>query len=187
MPTCKICKEKFVKTRPIQPCCNKYECMVQYAKKVAEKAIEKRNKDKEQLDVLFKEKSDQKKLNYLLVNVRNVCHEYIRERDKYLPCISCNNQWNNEFQAGHFYKAELYSNLKFDEKNITGQCRQCNLRKDGNVSGYRAGIIQRYGEEHLKYLDNLAKEFKKSSYKWDREELESLRKYYKEKIKDLQK
>ena len=44
MPKCKICKEKFVKTRPIQPCCNKYECMVQYAKKVAEKAIEKRNK-----------------------------------------------------------------------------------------------------------------------------------------------
>jgi hypothetical protein len=185
MPRCKICKSKFIQKRALQPVCDTYECKVAYALNVAEKSKQRKIKQEEDINLLFKEKAENKKLTYLLNNVKNLCHEYIRLRDKNLPCISCNNQWNIDFQAGHFYKAELYSNLKFDENNISGQCRNCNLRKDGNVSGYRAGIIQRYGEEHLKQLDDIAKEFKQSNYKWDREELETLRKHYKEKIKEL--
>ena len=100
-------------------------------------------KPRQDLEKAIEENKDRIKLQTLIVNVRNVCHEYIRERDKGLPCISCGTPYNTNFQAGHFYKAELFSNLRLDEFNIGGQCRICNLRDEGNESGYRTGIIQR--------------------------------------------
>lgn len=136
-----------------------------------------------ELKQAFDDKKNRTKLNTLLVNVRNTFHEYVRLRDKGKPCISCGIPYMDSFQAGHFYKAELFSNLKFDEKNTNGQCCHCNLRKEGNESGYRSGIMQRYGMEHLNYLDEKAKAYKKNDYHWDRAELEEIRKYYQEKLK----
>lgn len=138
-----------------------------------------------ELEKAFQDRKDRTKLGTLLMNTKNACHKYIRERDRNKPCISCGIPFLEDFQAGHFYKAELFSNLKFDEKNISGQCRLCNLRKEGNESGYRSGIIQRYGLDHLNYLDEKAKAYKKNDYHWDRVELEEIRKYYQEKIKEL--
>lgn len=140
-----------------------------------------------ELEKAFQDRKDRNKLGTLLTNVRNTCHEYVRLRDVGKPCISCGIPHLESFQAGHFYKAELYSNLKFDEKNITGQCQKCNLRKEGNESGYRAGIIQRYGSDHLNYLDEKAKSYKKNDYHWDRVELEEIRKYFQAKIIELNK
>jgi hypothetical protein len=125
------------------------------------------------------------KLGHLLINVRNICHDYIRTRDNGLNCISCNIPYKLDFQAGHFYKAELISSLKFDEKNINGQCVKCNLRKEGNESGYRIGIIDRFGQEHLTELDNLANLYKQNDFTWNRGQLEETRKYYQKKLKDL--
>ena len=133
------------------------------------------------------QRKDRVKLGHLLSNVKNICHEYIRERDKGKDCISCGIQYLEDFQAGHFYKAELFSNLKYDEFNVSGQCRQCNLRKEGNESGYRSGIIQRYGFEHLRYLDDKAKAYKQNNFEWDREQLIEIRDYYKQKLKELKK
>lgn len=133
------------------------------------------------------ERKDRVKLGHLLSNTKNTCHEYIRERDKGKDCISCGIPYLEDFQAGHFYKAELYSNLKYDEFNISGQCRQCNLRKEGNESGYRAGIIQRYGFDHLRYLDEKAKAYKQNNFEWDRTQLIEIRDYYKKKLKELKK
>lgn len=137
------------------------------------------------LEKAFQDRKDRNKLGTLLINVRNTCHEYIRLRDINKPCISCGIPYLEDFQAGHFYKAELYSNLKFDEKNISGQCKKCNLRKEGNESGYRSGIMQRYDMDYLNYLDEKAKSYKKNDYHWDRVELEEIRKYYQQKITEL--
>jgi len=133
------------------------------------------------------ERKDRVKLGHLLSNVKNLCHEYIRERDKGKDCVSCGIPYLEDFQAGHFYKAELYSNLKYDEFNISGQCKKCNLRKEGNESGYRAGIIQRYGFEHLRYLDEKAKAYKQNNFEWDRVQLIEIRDYYKQKLQELRK
>jgi len=137
------------------------------------------------MEKAIEENKHRVKLSYLLTNTKNICHEYVRLRDGGKPCISCGTPYKEDFQAGHFYKAELFSNLKFDEKNISGQCRQCNLRKEGNESGYRVGIIQRYNEDHLKYLDDKAKHYKQNHFEWDKLELFEVREYYKEKLKEL--
>lgn len=142
---------------------------------------------RESLEKAEKQDKDRKKLSYLLVNVRNTFHEYIRLRDEGKNCISCGVPWNSNFQAGHFYPAGKYSNLKFDEKNTSGQCKQCNLLKEGNESGHRSGILQRYGEEYLSYLDEKARYYKQNHYEWDIFELQELRKYYQEKLKELKK
>jgi len=136
-------------------------------------------KNRADLQKAEKFKKDRDKLNYLLVNVRNVCHAFVRKRDEFKPCISCGTPYNTNFQAGHFYKSELFSNLRFDENNIHGQCEQCNLRKEGNESGYRVGLIQRYGQEFVNKIDALAQHYKKNTFSWDREALEEIRIYYK--------
>lgn len=132
-----------------------------------------------------KEQKENNRLKYLLVNVRTICHNFVKKRDYKKPCISCGISFSDNFQAGHFYKAELYSNLKFDENNIHGQCQKCNLFKEGNESGYRAGLIQRYGIEFVNSLDEKAKHYKQNTFKWDIEELENIREYYKEKLKNI--
>lgn len=142
-------------------------------------------KNKEELAEAEKFKKDRQKLSYLLVNVRNMCHEYIRKRDKFKPCISCGVPYNTNFQAGHFYKAETFSGLKFNENNIFGQCEQCNVFKDGNESKYRVGLINRFGLEFVNEIDNLASQYKQTDFHWDREELEKIRIYYKQKLKEL--
>ncbi len=106
-------------------------------------------------------------------------------RDKGKPCISCGTPWHQDFQAGHFYKAELFSTIKFHELNIHGQCVQCNIRKEGNESEYRVNLPQRIGKENFDHLNHLAVIDKKTDFKWDRETLLEIRKYYRKKIKKL--
>ena len=131
------------------------------------------------------DKSIKNTLEALKKSVMTVCHKYIRLRDKYKPCISCNAIWNADFQAGHFYKAELYSNLKFNSKNINGQCRKCNLRKDGNEAGYRKGLIERFGVGHVNRLDKKALDYRSQDFKWDREKLKEERTIYNEMYNEI--
>ena len=116
-------------------------------------------------------RNKQNAIKSILINLRMQLHGYIRERDKGKLCISCNSQWTHEFQAGHFYKSELYSSLKFDKDNIHGQCKKCNLFLEGNEGGYRLGLIRRYGQGFVEILDKKAAKYKKDSFKWDIEDL----------------
>lgn len=140
---------------------------------------------RQELEQAFVDKKERIKLTHLLVNVRNVCHDYIRERDKGMDCIACGVPYNSNFHASHFYKSELYSNLKYDENNIFGGCQKCNLLMEGNESGFRTGLIQRFGVDFVNDIDNKAKSYKKNDFKWDRETLNEIRNYYKEKLKSL--
>lgn len=128
------------------------------------------------------QENTQKKLQTLLINVRKVCHDYIKQRDKGLPCISCGKPWASDFQAGHYYKAELYSNIKFNELNIHGQCERCNIFLNGNFEAYSDRLGFRIGKDKKLEIDKLADGFKSTYFNWDRSELEKIRKYYREKL-----
>ena len=155
-------------------------------KKQLEKATLKATKPRRELEKEAKRRKNANKLQNLLDSIKQACHAYIRKRDEGKPCISCGAKWNPEFQAGHFYKAELYSSLRFDEHNINGQCRVCNLHKDGNFEGYRSGFVKRFGLGKLHGLEVLAETDKQTDFKWDREELKRIRTYYKDKLKHLE-
>src|SRR5690606_12394957 len=91
-----------------------------------QKSILKASKPRLDFEKASRAEKEQNTLKNLLTNIRMQLHAYIRNRDKGKNCISCGVIWNDKFEAGHFYKAELYSNLKFDKYNINGQCFRCN-------------------------------------------------------------
>ena len=131
------------------------------------------------------ELESEKKLSWLLINVRTVVHEYIRTRDKGKPCVSCGTEWNETFQAGHWKKAELYPELRYNEFNILGQCKRCNLFLDGNVQKYSDNILERISVANRDEIERIASNSKKNNFKWDRQELIQIREKFKKKLKEL--
>lgn len=150
-----------------------------------QKAIEQVQKPRIELEKAFEEKKGRNKITTLIQNVVIVCHNYIKLRDKGKPCIACGTPYKDDFQASHYFKAELYSTLKFNEHNIHGGCMECNLRKEGNLSEYCIRLPGRIGIEAFENLNYLANQDKKQVFKWDRGMLKATRDYYKQKIKEL--
>lgn len=156
-------------------------------KKKVERSTLMATKPKRDLQKAIKEEKEQKSLSALLTTTRMNCHKYIRLRDHGKPCISCGVSWSRDFHAGHWWKAELYSNLKFNEFNINGQCERCNLFLDGNFQEYANKIHTRIGRENKEDLEKQAEDYKGMDFKWDREKLKEINKYYREKLKELKK
>ena len=151
------------------------------------KATLKVSKPRLEFEKASKEDFERKKLTSLLASLKTVCHEYIRTRDEGKSCISCGAPYKTDHEAGHFYKSETTSGLRYDEDNIHGQCIQCNRFKEGEESKYRIGLINRYGQEFVNKLDEKATKYKQSEFHWERDFLLEKRKYYQQKLKELKK
>jgi hypothetical protein len=107
---------------------------------------------------------------------QDIFNAWIRNRDKELGCISCNNKIDH---AGHYFSSGHYSALTFDEMNVNGQCLRCNNFMHGNLINYRIGLIERYGEDKVNELEGSRMNAVK---KWSRDELKQIALKYK--IKD---
>jgi len=83
---------------------------------------------------------------------------YIRLRDRG-ECISCGNYRKYEdLQAGHYVAAGGSSNdLIFDEKNVNGECGQCNGFSADHLIPMRQNLIRKYGEEAVLDLERRRK------------------------------
>jgi hypothetical protein len=181
------CKKitKYRKYGLCQSCLADFILNTDKGKVLLEKAKIKATSSRVNLEKASIERKERMGLTSLLNSVKNVCHKYVRLRDKGKPCVSCKTIYKSDFQAGHFYKAELFSTIKFNELNINGQCVRCNIRKDGNESEYRVNLPDIIGIEKFNELDRLASYDKKTNHKWDRENLIQIRNYYNNKIKQL--
>ena len=75
-----------------------------------------------------------------------VFNEFIRLRDRDRRCISCGT--GSVDHAGHYYSVSQcpQPSMRFNEKNVNGQCISCNTFKEGNRQGYAKGIVGRYGK-----------------------------------------
>ena len=85
-----------------------------------------------------------------------VFSKFIRRRDcgfSYGRCISCGGliQFNSS-DAGHYINRSHMA-LRFEETNVHAQCRKCNRFDEGNVQGYRRGLITRIGEKATDMLE----------------------------------
>jgi hypothetical protein len=122
-----------------------------------------------------------KTLGEYKADARKSFQKWIRLRDKDKPCISCGNNADLE-DGGHFYKAEVYSGLIFNENNCHKQCRKCNRFMNGNELNYRKGLIVRYGIDYVTNLDNICNINR--VYKYTKEELIAKKLQYDIKIKE---
>lgn len=90
----------------------------------------------------------------------NLLSQYVRRRDfnKYGTCISCGRKFNDwhDSQAGHYAPAgNCGFALLFDPLNINAECPACNNPRisPGKLIPYRANLVKRYGEAHVKKID----------------------------------
>lgn len=176
---CKNCENVFTPARPLEAVCG-YNCAIEYTKTLKRnKAISEAKKEKkagyEKLKTLGQYEAEAKKEFQL----------FIRLRDYNLPCISCGTTETDLFDGGHYFKAEVFSGLIFDERNVHKQCRKCNRFLSGNELQYRAGLIDRYGREFVEQLESEANA--KRVYKFTKAELIAKRLQYQIKAKEQQK
>ena len=144
-------------------------------------AVKKREK---RLFQEFKTKVNEKSmtLSKWIKLAQPVFNEYIRLRDKELPCISCGTTKPVKYDAGHFYNRKAFPNLRFDEDNVWKQCsKNCNVELGGNLLEYRASLILRIGQERFEALEAR----KHIERKYSIPEIKELIQLYKSKIKQL--
>lgn len=128
-------------------------------------------------------KENVKTLSQHEAEAKKVFQKYIRLRDEHLNCISCGTTKAKSWHGSHFYSANLYSGLIFDERNVHKSCDYCNVFLHGNLLEYRKGLIERYG---LKYVEELeAESINKRVYKYTKDELIEIKNVYNEKIKAI--
>ena len=171
---CKACGNEFNPYTSRHIVCT-YECFIQHTKnlKAKKQAQQNRREKKEYYD------NDRKHQIGLTVKA---CNDYIKERDKNLPCISCGATKNTiQYAAGHYKPAGNNPQLRFNELNIHKQCnRDCNMAKSGNLIHYRQGLIEKIGLSKVEWIESY-----QGDYKYTIEDLKEIREYYKDKIKEL--
>lgn len=111
--------------------------------------------------------------------------EFVRIRDSdsngIIRCISCGKivSWK-ESDCGHYINRK-HNSTRYDEKNCNAQCRSCNRFDEGNIQGYRKGLIVKYGE----YAVNILEMKKYNTCKMGQMEINALGYEYKLKLKAL--
>lgn len=109
----------------------------------------------------------------LLKDTETIFNRWIRRRDEGKNCITCHKLGD---QAGHYWPVR-YSGVRFEEMNVHVQETGCNKWKHGDQARYRMKLVEMYGEEAVKELDERA--IRTQYKKWQREELNFLIQKYK--------
>lgn len=169
---CRQCKQPFIPAASMQIVCTP-QCLFAYRKAQKEKAF------KAETAVMKKAIADKDRPLWIK-KAQKACNEYIRERDKHLPCVSCGRHHDGQYHAGHFVPAGRGSALRFDERNIHKQCSPCNNHKSGNLVEYRKSLIVRLGAEVVEWLSS-----NHEISKWTIDELKKIEAEYKAKLKEL--
>lgn len=142
---CKVCNSEFT---PHQYASCKTKCV---------QCIRLQNKDKvfRQLKKhIEKPLKPRKPIKQKPDKMQEEVNAKVRERDAKQPCISCG-RVNVKLEAGHFISKNKSEELRYDMRNIHGQCLPCNRFLNGNVEKFRLGLIQRYSKEYVKILEEI--------------------------------
>jgi predicted nucleic acid-binding Zn ribbon protein len=191
---CLNCTKEFQPKRNTQTVCC-IPCSIEYEKKRNKELFEKRleilrSGDKKQIKAFKQAENERFKimkensLSYAqkVNKVKKIFQAWIRKRDFGLNCICCNKPIpDNEHNASHYKKAELYSGVIFDEINVNDGCVSCNKWKDGNLDNYRTGLVNKYGEQIVKNLEQRANETRQK--RWLDEDLKEIETKYKKLLK----
>lgn len=171
---CKYCKDIFTPFKPLQYVCSP-QCALDYAKVSREKKqrLESRLIRKETKEKL-KTRSDWMK------EAQTSFNAWIRERDKDLPCISCQRYHDGQYHAGHYRTTKAAPELRFEEMNVHKQCSVCNNHLSGNILEYRINLIKRIGQANVNWLEGSHK-----PKKYTIDELKAIKEKYKNKLREI--
>jgi len=130
-----------------------FECSIEYAKtNKAKREYEK--KQKQHINKLKQKSKSQNKSIQLKLAEKEV-NRYVRLRDKYKPCISCETTNQSiQYHAGHFKPVGNNQQLRFNTTNIHKQCARCNNHLSGNLVPYRENLIKKIGIDKVEALES---------------------------------
>ena len=179
---CKACRCEFEPARAMQAACG-IECAVALAaagrvKREKSAATADRCETRAKLEKL-------KTRGQYQAEAQVVFNAFIRTRDAGLSCICCGRTGagqahGGEWDAGHYRSRGSAPHLRFDERNVHAQLKQCNRYASGNIVGYRAGLIARLG---LAAVEALEADQAPRHYSID--DLQAIKKAYAAKTREL--
>ena len=175
--TCKNkkCKNKFTPLNGLIGWCSP-SCGYEYSQQLKEKK-EKKVKTENRVALREFNNRDTKKLTLL---AKKLVQEYARVRDALEPCISCRKPTAKQWDGGHYMSAEYHSLIRFNPLNIHKQCSHCNDWNNENKAAYRINLIKKIGLDQVEWLEQQT-----GVKKWSIEELQSIIKEYRAKVKEL--
>jgi hypothetical protein len=173
MAKCKVCKKEFTQFNSTISVCG-YQCAIEWGKLHPKKTSIKRVNSEIKSEAKNKLKTQAQLRNPIKLHFQ----KWVRMRDIKEPCISCGTT-EAKWDGGHYLKAEIYSGVIFDERNVNKQCSYCNQYLDGNTAAYRQGLIVKIGVKEVEALEQLANETR--TKKWTIEELQTIKIKYKKK------
>jgi hypothetical protein len=171
MAKCKFCKKEFTQFNSTISVCG-YQCAIEWGKLHPKKTSIKRVNSEIKSEAKQKLKTQAQLRNPIKLHFQ----KWVRMRDIKEPCISCGTT-KAKWDGGHYLKAEIYSGVIFDERNVNKQCSYCNQYLDGNTAAYRQGLIKKIGLDDVIALEDLANETR--TKKWTIEELQTIKTKYK--------
>ena len=121
-----------------------------------------------------------------MVNFRKklwkITSEYIRKRDRGV-CFTCGRYCEGQnYHAGHYIPSSICGiNLRYDERNIHGQCYNCNINLGGFGAMYERKLLEVSGKEKVDELW----EIKKQNGKWYQKDYQNKIEYYQNKLREL--
>ena len=112
---------------------------------------------------------------------------FIRYRDAmpsgFFRCISCGKiKPFPKADCGHYINRQHMA-TRFNEINCNAQCSHCNRFMEGNIQGYRRGLIAKYGESKVELLEAMQHETNKLS----EFELDVMAKHYRKLARQIKK
>lgn len=122
----------------------------------------------------------------LIRKLDEIFSKYIRLRDmmsgRVFRCVSCGRVLPIEqADCGHYINRKHMA-TRFSEVNCNAQCRSCNRFDEGNMSGYRAGLVAKRGETMVTLLEAQRNEARK----WEVWEMKAAIEHYKREVKRLE-
>jgi len=169
---CPVCKNQYVPFNSLQKCCSNYKCAIEQGK-IDTNARERRE--------LRAAKEAIKPKAKWMKEAQFSFNRFIRERDKGLPCISCQRHHQGQYHAGH-YRPSKNSAVRFDVKNVHLQCAPCNTHLSGNLTEYRKHLIIKIGLDEVELLEG---EKSNEIIHWTIEELKEIKRLYNSKYRSL--
>jgi hypothetical protein len=179
--TCEQCGKPFLpQYTSMQVACS-LRCAARLAKN---QRLVKAKAEREQTRA---EKERLKTRGRLQAEAQTAFNAYIRLRDAGLPCIDCGqpmepNKPGGSMDAGHYLARSIAPNLRFHEDNVHGQRKNCNRPGGTTRSAFRAGLVERIGEERVQALET-----DRTVRKWTQDDFREIRDAYRAKRRELEK
>lgn len=157
---CKVCQEEFIPFLTTAKVCSVKCAMVLSKSDLDASRVKKERKAlSESRKQTRADKARIKTLTTLCKEARKIIQKFRRLEDieKYGTCICCGifriDDGAHRYPVGSKYRT---ARLSLNPEQINGACSKCNrFVGGGNVEGYIAGIIKRYGTQKIAELEEL--------------------------------